>query len=270
MKKKIVNISVWTVLVILTGFILSKIANEYNSTKCSKLQIILTNSGDDYFISEQDIRKYIYQLGDSLEGQSMKNINIEILERYIEMQPYIADAEIFTTFDGVLNIKVSQRKPIVHVQNAYNESFYIAEDGVLLLPSKSKSIRVIYANGFITDIHNGKEPYTVFADTNINKNDSLKFSNPLYKIYLLAKYITENEFLKAQISQIFLNNNGDFELIPVVGEHLIVFGDISNIQTKFEDLIIFYKNGLSLEGWYKFDTINLKYNGQIVCTTKKN
>ena len=60
----------------------------------------------------------------------------------------------------------------------------------------------------------------------------------------------------------------DIELIPRVGNHTIVFGDANQIESKFEKLIVFYNKGLSNTGWNEYSVINLKYEGQVVCTKR--
>jgi cell division protein FtsQ len=63
-----------------------------------------------------------------------------------------------------------------------------------------------------------------------------------------------------------VNKNTEFELVPKVGRHIIVFGDIDNMEKKFDKLIVFYKEGLNKTGWDKYKIINLKYENQVVCS----
>jgi cell division protein FtsQ len=77
--------------------------------------------------------------------------------------------------------------------------------------------------------------------------------------------------LSAQVNQIYLREDGDFILIPQIGDQIIVFGQAnsdSEVVEKFEKLITFYKEGIQYEGWDKYSEINLKFNGQIVCKKK--
>jgi len=65
-----------------------------------------------------------------------------------------------------------------------------------------------------------------------------------------------------------VNEANEFELIPRVGAHLILFGSIDNYERKFRNLKIFYEQGLNNIGWNKYEKINLKFDNQIVCTKK--
>jgi cell division protein FtsQ len=57
----------------------------------------------------------------------------------------------------------------------------------------------------------------------------------------------------------------DLELIPRVGNHTIILGNVSDLQEKFNKLMIFYKEAMPKVGWNKYKTLNLKYKNQIVC-----
>ncbi|MCK4408307.1 MAG: hypothetical protein KAV44_11570, partial [Bacteroidales bacterium] len=158
-------------------------------------------------------------------------------------------------------IDVVQRKPVVRVITKSNQNFYIDVNGVLMPLNKNHVARVLIASG---NIGNSLLPPAKLK----LQTDSLDQNQVLFKIYSLAKFINNNKFLNAQIEQIYINKENCIELIPKVGKHLIIFGDIDNMEEKFENLIAFYKNGLSKVGWDKYKKINLKYKNQVVCTKK--
>ena len=88
----------------------------------------------------------------------------------------------------------------------------------------------------------------------------------MINLYKLSTYITEDKFLKSQIEQIYVDPNGEFELIPRIGNHIILVGGAENLEDKFERLFVFYKYGLSKTGWSKYNIINIKFKNQIVCS----
>jgi cell division protein FtsQ len=65
-----------------------------------------------------------------------------------------------------------------------------------------------------------------------------------------------------------VNADSDIELVPMVGAHIIIFGRGDNIKAKFAKLEALYRNGFNVTGWNKYEVINLKYDGQIVCTKR--
>ena len=55
------------------------------------------------------------------------------------------------------------------------------------------------------------------------------------------------------------------QLIPKLGDQIIDFGyPDENIQDKFKRLSVFYQDGLPYEGWNKYKSISLAFDGQVV------
>jgi cell division protein FtsQ len=73
------------------------------------------------------------------------------------------------------------------------------------------------------------------------------------------------------VGQIHLEKNGDFVLVPLVGDQKIIFGaahSTQEVESKFDKLRIFYTEAIAYEGWSKYSEISLKYENQIVCKKK--
>jgi cell division protein FtsQ len=118
---------------------------------------------------------------------------------------------------------------------------------------------------------NINEKYHEWCKTNIDQiinNDTLKTSTLLDDLYALTRFILANKFWQAYTEQIFVNEKGDIELVPKVGNHKIIFGNADEIPEKFWKLKVFYKEGLNYTGWENYDTLNLKFKNQVVCTRK--
>jgi cell division protein FtsQ len=90
----------------------------------------------------------------------------------------------------------------------------------------------------------------------------------LVKIYNAAVNINKDPFWRAQIQQLFLDKTGNILMMPLVGDHIINLGDENNIAEKLEKLRIFNKKKEFLASWDKYDTININFKGQIVCSKK--
>jgi cell division protein FtsQ len=88
--------------------------------------------------------------------------------------------------------------------------------------------------------------------------------NNLFGIYRLAKYLNSSEFWRAQIEQVYIGK--EVELVPLAGSHIIVLGNFQDIDEKMNKLFVFYQQGLNKVGWNVYETINLNYKNQIVCS----
>jgi cell division protein FtsQ len=255
--KKILQITLWIAifagLTVLVGFV----EKEHKKLTCKGMDIHINYGKAEALISEEQINKEIRDKFDTLVGKKITDINSITIENHINQIDFIEEANVYTTLTGMLKIKLTQRNPIVRVMNKFGQSYYIGEKGKLIPINYGLSSRVPVASGNIS---------TRYSDT---LNLALSTTNSeLNDLFTLSSYIYNDVFLKAQIEQVYLNQENEFELVPKVGRHLILFGDIDNMEEKFDKLKIFYNKGIKKAGWDKYRTINLKYKDQVICEKK--
>jgi cell division protein FtsQ len=166
------------------------------------------------------------------------------MEKTIEQHGLIEDAEVFVLPSGELQVELTQKKPIVRVQNISDNEFYVTMDGNPFPLSRNYTQRVLIANGHIAD------------------------SVDVAQVTKLSRYIVQDAFWKSQIIQVYLNENKEFELIPRVGNHTILLGGLEEMEEKFEKLMLFYQKGVQQTGWNNYSLINLKYKNQLVCVKR--
>jgi cell division protein FtsQ len=198
---------------------------------------------------------------DSLKGKPMEIIDTEGIKNMMLANPYIQSANVYTSIQGDLNVKIKQRSPILRIIDRHNHSFYIDYDGILFPTREGFSSRVRVASGFIADEEVDAWRLPVDADT-------LPSSSIYNKLLMMARYLHSHPLMRFQIDQIYVNKDREFELIPKLGKHVILFGDIEDMEAKFHKLEAFYKDGIKKAGWNKYDNINLKFKDQIVCSKR--
>jgi cell division protein FtsQ len=64
---------------------------------------------------------------------------------------------------------------------------------------------------------------------------------------------------------VHVNNAGEFILVPLIGDQKIILGNARRLENKFDRLKTFYKKAMPYVGWQQYRSINLKFNGQVVC-----
>lgn len=260
---KFLQISIWITVIAGIIVLLSFVNRSQQELIFTKPVIKIDYETENRFVDEEDILQQVLHKNDT--GQLLLNrFDVSKLEQKLNNNHSIKNAQVYKTIDGKLVVNVKQRRPIVRIFSN-NESYYIDEDGNLMPLSTKYTARLLVVSGEL------KEPYGKRYQFNYEHlNDSLIDKTLLDDIYKISKYIDQSEFFKAQIEQIYVNKVSDFELIPKVGNHKIVFGGVDNLDSKFEKLMIFYKKGLSKTGWNEYSAINLKYKNQVVCTKRYN
>jgi cell division protein FtsQ len=255
----------WVLLVAGLSTLLGYTNIENEKTRCKQVIVKIDYGKSDTLISQEDIADLLKIKGHSLRGQELGMINFEKIEYDISRQPYVQHTAVYHSLDGVINIDIIQRQPILRIFNKKNESFYLDASGTILPVNPAFSARVLVANGNID------EPFirniNYLQDT-VRLQDSLKYGGTLINLFKLSTFINDDKFLKAQFQQVYVDKTGEFELFPRVGNHIIVFGNTDDIGGKFQKLLIFYKKGLNVTGWNKYQVINIKYKDQVICLTR--
>lgn len=262
MLKRILNITFW-VLVSIGSVVLWGFALRENGRKiCEQMDIRIDTEKGMNFLSNEDVVIHLRNKNVYPVGMKIEKISVRKIEEALEEIPEVKDAEVYCSVSGKVGVNIEQRVPVVRVFNLNGRSFYIDEDGKQMALSPKYFPRVLTVTGFVN------EPLVEVSVGEIEKDSVLADRLHSDEIFRMAMYIRSKAFWNAQIQEIHFQRNGDMDLIPLMGDHRIIFGNVQNMEKKFNKLYLFYKDGISKTGWNKYDTINLKYKNQIVCTKK--
>lgn len=239
----------WVICLSGVVVLMSFIEIKKQEVKCTNVKILIP--GADNFIEREEIDLILKQSQGVLVGRSLEEINTHDIEGALKANPYIAFAKVYADMDGVINILIKQRQPVLRIINAGGQDYYIDRDGLKMPMSPNFTANVLVATG---DIFEG------FA----GKIDTL--TTPLVAdLYKTAMFIKQDTLWDAQIEQIFVNHKSDIELIPRVGNQRIILGNADSLAVKMNNLLAFYKQAIPQVGWDTYKTINVKYINQIVC-----
>ena len=261
--KRILNILFWMAIIAYYFLALSFVVEKQHDIVCTSVAVNVVDSARSRFVTAADILQMVDNRNQKLTGIRFDSIHIsKIAKRLGDFAP-IRHVNIYKTIDGVVHIDVIQREPVLRIINRFGDSFYLDERGDLLQHSSRYCAHVLVANGYI-NLRPEQKKYNV-----LTSGTTLEKRNVMRELFELARYINNNRFWKAQIQQIYVNEDGEFELIPLVGAHVIVFGTFDKPDAKFSKLESFYRNGLNVKGWNTYDVIKLQYEGQIVPEKRK-
>ena len=260
--KRILNILFWIAVIAYYFVAMSSVSEKRHELICTSVEINVVDSIRSRFVTAKDIFRMVDNRTQKMTGIRFDSINITGIERRLSNFAPVQRASIYKSIDGTVHIDVTQRTPVLRIINRYGDSFYLDEQGDLLQNSNHYCAHVLVANGFINMRPEQKNHNVLTAEVVPGKRNIMR------ELYMLANFINSDKFWKAQIQQIYVNEDGEFELIPLVGAHVIVFGTFDKHDIKFSKLESFYRNGLNVKGWNTYDVINLKYEGQIVATRK--
>jgi cell division protein FtsQ len=262
--KKMKNIIPWIALCLYMVVMLSFVSAKRRAVPCDNVAVNIANENSNLFVEEIDVVTMLDDKSERILGAPIEHINANKMEELLQMHPSIKEANVHRSFNGVLNIDIQQRIPIMRIIDNNSESYYIDKEGALMPLSSKYAAHVLVVNGNLV------EPYNKRHTLNLNDLNSMTEDNQgtlLFDLFELVKFIDGDDFWRVQIEQIYVKGN-EVELVPRVGTHIIQFGTLDNFDKKFRNLRALYEQGLKKVGWNKYNAINLKYNNQVICTKR--
>ncbi|MCF0179106.1 MAG: hypothetical protein HUJ97_02500 [Bacteroidales bacterium] len=207
---------------------------------CKEVKVNIKDIDEKTFLTESDILQLFRKLKLKLVGNRVDSINTYEIVRLIENNKLVRRAYCYHTPDSSLRVDIEQRKPVLRVQSTTIGDFYIDKEKIFMPVQVVIPMQIPIATGYIS-----KE--TV-------ENELLP----------IAEYLSDNGFWRDAITQIYVNTNGDIELIPRVGHHSILIGDSYNLEEKLDNVRTFYDKVLNKKGWNYYKIINVKFANQVI------
>ncbi|MFI3330530.1 MAG: hypothetical protein R3Y38_01830 [Rikenellaceae bacterium] len=285
---KLFAILVWILIfayfVVSIGYSNSK----QNEVKISDVNIVFTDSLEYDFVSAQQILDLLEVNKINTYGLLANELNMSDIEQVISSNPFVKDAQVYVDFNGKLTMKISQRHPVMRYKGPKGESFYITDDNFILPVQTNFSCYVPIITGEL--FLPFTEGFVGYFEKNIGESEKKDAKNLEFfcKLVNFVKFISESEFWDAQIVQINVIQRDHtvvsgfnserlptislrenlVELVPRVGDCVILFGELDNFEQKLDKLSRLYHEAMPFEGWAHAKHINLMFENQIVVSNK--
>lgn len=218
---------------------------ESRNIMCSDIEVVF-DKDETINIDKERLVKLVKATDRKIFNKTLNEINSEVFEGEIEKIPAVLRADVYKlmvnekgAYKGVLVLKVKHREPVMRIITS-NGSYYLDKFGVRIPVSSSYTTNVLVASGSISE----------------------KFA--IEKLLPFVLYVEDDDFWNAQIEQIYVQEDGDVLLTPLVGGHTIELGEVDNYREKLHVMSEFYKQVLAKNNWDKYEKISLKYNNQVV------
>ncbi|MGC9330490.1 MAG: cell division protein FtsQ/DivIB [Bacteroidales bacterium] len=256
--KDIKGILKWALLIGYFVVIMGFVKKEHRLVVCKEINYEIDDRHK--FVDTVDVYKLLVK--DSLYpvGNKICNINLKQIEDLIVSNPAIQSAEVFLQLDGSMFIDVKQRNPVMRIITESNMHYYLDDHNTIMNTEFNYTADVPVLSGYFPDM-------LVMAFK--QGNDSLKlreYNFTIRDIIEFLGFLYRDELWRNMIVQIYINDDHEFELVPRVGNHLIILGTLDDYAYKMKKLEALYKKAFSEFGWQNYKTINLKYSNQVVCS----
>jgi len=223
-----------------------------SAKQLTNIQVELVGeSAQALFMDEISIRSILNDQGVQV-GMPIEKINLTQLEQFIEKTEWIKNAEFFIDNNRVLEVKIEQRIPIARIFTASGASFYIDNEGWRLPLKQLTVLNLPVFTGFPTDQPKLSKPDSTF----------------LKEVLFFAKTIQKDSFFMAQVAQVNIEPNGTFQMVPTLGDHLVLLGSIDQLEDKLNRLFTFYKKVWVGSGVNAYQFIDCRFDHQVVALKK--
>lgn len=196
------------------------------------------------FVSPSDIMVELDSLPARIRTKPRSEVNTADISYLLNSLDKIELASCVKLNNDILRIYVKPMKPVARIFDHGGHSYYVSSTGKRIA----------------SDLRYHVDVPVVSADF-----DSLAQARSLLPV---LEYIRNDKTADALVSSIKVDRHGDIILIPIIRGHVINFGDNSDIANKWKRLMVMYREVMPVRGWDFYDTLFVKWRGQVVATRR--
>lgn len=219
-------------------------AHRSQTDLCKGVDIEVYDPDKLQFVTAEDINMLIGNDDNRFLSMKLSEINTHELETRLNNDDKIESANCVIYNNGRLKITVTPLVPLARVFDN-KKSYYINQDGKRMAADARFHVDVPVIVGHFDDAY------------------------PATSLLPLLEYIQADSVWNSLVSGIKVTPQHDILISPMIKGHVIAFGDTSLIDNKFKRISTIYKEVMAVKGWNYYDTISVKWKGQVVATRRE-
>lgn len=214
------------------------------SRLCQGLTITVHDTAHYKFVTPRELVRELGDLPKIIKTLPLNSINIDSIERMLMEFDKIENVNVNILTDGTVSIDVVPMRPVARIFDSKNDSYYINRSGK----------RIKATARYYMDV-----PVVV---------GNFDARMPATSILPLIDRIEGDSLMKSFVSMIKVDSPTDIILVPSIRGHVINIGDTLNYDDKFRRLHAMYTNVMKVKGWECYDTLTVKWDGQVVASRR--
>ncbi len=280
MKKvwKIIGIVlVW--LAIAAFFVGATLLRRHNEAerKVEMLRVEVVDSAEIPLVKADKIAQTIRHKGLIPIGRPVDSVNLLAINNLVESNCFVRSSQTFVDYEGVLTVRLTQRRPIVRIITNRGDDFYLTANGHLLPAQQGVAMNLPLVTGDITlpfpnDFRGDMVAWATENEKNSDKNYIF-----LLKLITFVKLVESRPEWGGNIVQIVAEkepakagskaSHTTIKLIPRRGSYTVRLGTLDNTEAKLDRWVRFIEAGV-----VDLNTPNIldvSYEGQAVWKMQK-
>ncbi|MDE6247796.1 MAG: hypothetical protein K2M41_08170 [Muribaculaceae bacterium] len=235
----------WVILSLLIAYVVGMgiwARGEAERNTCRSIVITMGEKGLSDTITVKGVRTELMKYQHRIIGAKANTINTLDIRQYLMRLNNFEDVECYLATDGKLHIRISPMIPEIRVFDGA-DSYYVNKDGKRIKSNAEFFTQVPIVTGNF-------------------RNTSPQVALPI------VRFVENDKELRELIGMYYVQDADNIILIPRITGHVINFGDTTRLKEKRRMLMTAYKNIIPYKGWEEYDTISVRFKGQIVATRR--
>lgn len=236
----------WIILVLLLGYLCFMAVwarGEADRHSCRGINITIRGTGLADTITRNGLMGALRKYPEKIVGMPLNRINTLGIEKYIMGLNNFEDVRCYMTAQGYLTVSIQPMVPEIRVFSN-GKSFYVNKDGKQMSSNAEFFVDVPVVTGKFTPKFTPKDVLPV------------------------VRFVERDSVLKHIVAMYEVRDKDNIILIPHITGHVINFGDTSRMEEKRNAILTAYHNIIPYRGWNTYDTISVKFKGQIVASRR--
>ena len=199
------------------------------------------------FMTREDAMRKINEIVPYLKDVPLFSINLHAMETHLNEFENVEWAQVerrYVKDSAYVYVKIMAMQPVARIIDG-GKSYYVNKDGKRLLSN-----------------------YAYRADVPVFVAH-LDSAGAVKNLLPLIDFLKEDSVMNKYFTSYKVESSGDIIAYPMVSNHVINLGDVKDLRNKAARLREFYAQVMPLKGWEYYDTISLKWRGQVVATRRK-
>ncbi len=215
-----------------------------DARKCAGVRITVHDTALYKFVTPRELALELGDLPRKAKTMRLRDINVDSIERMLAAFDKIERVNVTILSNDTLYIDVHPLHPAARIFDNDGKSYYINRTGKRIKADARYHIDVPVIQGNFSD------------------------AMPATSLLPLLDRIADDSLMNSLVSMIKVDSPNDIILVPVIRGHVINLGDTLDYADKFRRLKAMYRNVLNVRGWELYDTISVKWGGQVVASRR--
>lgn len=240
------NILKWILLVGLVAYVAGiTVWARYEADRHTVKGVTITIEGKGLSdtITARGVKTSLMKYPSKIVGAPVNTLNTLKIEEYLMKLNNFENVSCFISTSGYLNVKITPMIPEIRVFDG-EESYYVNGKGKRINSNADFYAEVPIVAGHFTN----------------------KFRPEM--VLPVVRFVNSDPQLKSLVGMYEAKSPHDILLVPKIVGHIINFGDTTRLKEKRRALLTVYEKIIPYKGWMEYDTISVKFRGQIVATRR--